>query len=103
MSFLRNTNIESIVELASTDTLSQIAHDRFGDTKLWRSIADANEEYNIFSINEGGVKINVPSKEDAIAAFKDEFSDEISSVEGVVNNTIGKVGKLPHQVIDWVL
>lgn len=103
MNFLRNTNISDLVELANTDTLSQIAHDRFGDTRLWRSIADANEEYDLFNINNEGININIPSKQQALDFAKDKFSDEINTVEGVVDNAIGRIGKLPHQLIDWVL
>lgn len=100
---LSSTNIDEIVELASYENLSNLAYKRYGDTKLWRTIADANEDYDLFDISSKGIKINVPNKDKAISMFKAQFSDEISSVENTIDTYIGKIGQLPHQVIDWIL
>lgn len=103
MNFLNKNSIDEIVNLASHENLSNLAYKRYGDTKLWRTIADANEEYDLFEINNNGIKINVPSKDKAISMFKAQFSDEIDSVENTVDVYIGKIGQLKHQVIDWIL
>lgn len=103
MNFLNNNSIDEIVNLASHENLSNLAYKKYGDTKLWRTIADANEEYDLFEVNSNGIKINVPSKDKAIAIFKSQFSDEIDSVENTVDTYIGKIGQLKHQVIDWIL
>jgi hypothetical protein len=77
----------------STQSLGEIAHERFGDSTLWKEIADVNEEYDIFDPNTGEFTLNIPSSPKAI----------IEKAQTALPSELQKIGTYSHQVVDWIL
>jgi hypothetical protein len=77
----------------STQSLGEIAHERFGDSTLWKDIADVNEEYNIFDPNTGEVTLDIPSSPKTL----------IKEAQSALPAELQKIGTYSHQVVDWIL
>lgn len=103
MNILFNTLNEEVIDFAPNDTLSQISFDKYGDFKAWRDIADANDAFDLFQEYSSDIPINIPS----VDFVRDKVANISSSIDSIIDqvqqDSIGKIGRLPHQVIDWIL
>lgn len=108
------------------DTLQAIALQQLGDAALWRELADIND-LNIFESLPIGGSLRIPSSEDLQAIAQERLTQLSGQLEGLTNQQqIQKLleqgisaanlpqldlsglrdatsGKLPWQLISWVL
>ena len=77
----------TVIKLQPHESLNIVAHQRYGDRKLWKAIADFND-FDIFAIRNVPIEIRLPEKSYAYTLLNNQKLSENSTFETVTNSEI---------------
>lgn len=75
------------IKLQPHESLNIVAHQRYGDRKLWKAIADFND-FDIFAIRTKPIEIRLPEKSYAYSLLNLQKIDETSSIDTNNNSEV---------------